>query len=860
MTDRGPRHPQMTALEVARLGEREALARLELISTVSQLLEGMAGDCQEGVDAAAEACVEHFADLCAVEVVEPEGFVRTAAYRTSRDHGLRLPAAWSPVGRWAAPERRPVLHFVEEAPRPTSDGECPGDPAGDQMASPPKDGRELMERLGARSLLVVPITFAGKMHGWLVAATGAERRGFRPSALQVAGIVAGRMGAAIHTVRLRDEMQAHIRNQGASLRRLRRLAGAAGRLAGAASPQAVLETACREACAIHEARGAAAFWVREDGTRVTAATGEVDAKAVERAFASVPAGQPNRAPGWIAYPLATTDPWQHGALVVFAGGELSSEEEPLLGSLAALVPIAFERALGTEASLAHEARLRTIVESSPVALFELREGRVASFNRRAQDLFGWSEPTGRGPVGPLRPDGPLAEKLSTLTSKVTSSGRTETEALRLDERELSLSAAPLPPRSSGDVPSLIVAGLDLTEVRQAQRALVQAQRLDAMGQVAGRVAHDFNNLLTLIVGYASLLRREIDDHRLLDMVASIDAASKRAASLTRQMLDMTRQRVDTGVVIDLSQAVSALQAVLGRVVGPLIDLRFRTSTTPVKVRLDPSELEQILLNLVINASDAIAGRGRIEVTAEVATAALAAVAVGSELPPGPLALLSVVDDGPGMNAEVRSRCLEPFFTTKEKGRGSGLGLATVYGLVRERGGQMEVDSYPGRGTSIRIWLPTANEEALSGVSEPDGIWPAGRRVEGRVVMVEDEDLLRDIASEALASTGLEAVLFASAEDAMAWLEGNGGPGIIDALVTDVILPGRSGVDLAADLWRADPGLPVVFTTAYTGSNLIPPDHGDSVLSKPYTVDALALKVAEAVELGRIRARSGSPPP
>ena len=389
----------------------------------------------------------------------------------------------------------------------------------------------------------------------------------------------------------------------------------------------------------------------------------------------------------MAYPLPSSDPWQHAALVVFVREDFSADEELVLSSLASLIPVAFERALGTEAALAHEARLRAVVEASPVALIGLEgDGTVTMANRAALQLFGWAD----GPSEWVL-EGPLREPLAGMMEAVLLSGSVVNRACTIDSRDISLSGAPMPALTLSDHPTVLVAGVDVSEVRRAERALVQAQRLEAMGQVAGRVAHDFNNLLTLIIGYSEILRRGTDDPRQHTLVGNIEEASRRAAKLTQQMLDMTRQKVDSGVVIDFGREVTGLDAVLAKVAGPRVDLRIRSSQNVIKVRLDPSEMEQIVLNLVINACDAMDGAGKVEVGVSMA-APPNEERVEYELPAGPLALLTISDDGPGMPEDVLSRCLEPFFTTKERGQGSGLGLPTVYGLVKERGGQLRIDS------------------------------------------------------------------------------------------------------------------------------------------------------------------------
>jgi two-component system cell cycle sensor histidine kinase/response regulator CckA len=209
-----------------------------------------------------------------------------------------------------------------------------------------------------------------------------------------------------------------------------------------------------------------------------------------------------------------------------------------------------------------------------------------------------------------------------------------------------------------------------------------------------------------------------------------------------------------------------------------------------------------------------------------------------------------------MPADVLGRCLEPFFTTKERGQGTGLGLPTVYGLVRERGGQMRIDSTVGKGTAIRIWLPLERDAVVTAGTEDVESWPESRQVRGRVALVEDEADLRTMALDALVSIGLEVEPFGSAEEAFERFTDPDRPPF-DALVTDVILPHMTGIDLVAALRRLDGGLPVVFMTGYTGARDIPPEQGDPVLRKPYTPDQLQLRVAEVVGLGRVRARSGS---
>lgn len=813
MTDRD----SLSAIDVAILGEQEALARLELLATTSRILDATLEDYESALVQVANACVPDFADLCAIEVIGSNGEVTSCGYSFARTTGLNAPVEWSPVGRICAPDRRAVLAWgdVEEPP----------------------NAKLIRERLEAQSLLVAPITGGGITLGWFVAATGRYRRGFRPSALRIGVELASRLGTAIQRVMLHKDMQASARDQSRTVRRLRRLATAATNLAGAATARGVLQVACVEACVIQEADGAIARWWMGDGSIMEAEAGEVDREASEAAFEAVSNHRSARGRGWVSYPLPSSDPWQRAALVVFVGDDFSSDEELVLSSLASLIPVAFERALGTESTVLHEARLRAVVESSPVALIGLRDdGTVTSANPAAQRLFGWgSDPRDWQLQQALQP------VMLALTDSMHERGGPVTRTISVGKHELSLSAAPMPATSSGDDEAVLVAGIDLSEIRRAERALVQAQRLEAMGQVAGRVAHDFNNLLTLIIGYSDVLRRTPISEQQSSLLDNITGASKRAAALTQQMLGMTRRQLDSGVVIDLASEIGSLETVLDRVAGSKVSVTMERPEDTVKVRLDPSEMEQIVMNLVINACDAMDNAGNIHICLETAEPG-DVDRWEHELPAGELAVLTIADDGPGMSEDVQARCLEPFFTTKERGHGTGLGLSTVYGLVKDRGGQLRVESAPGRGTSIRIWLPTAQDAALSSGTEEDERWPTGRKVKGRVLLVEDEDELRTIAEASLTSIGLEVLGVSNAEEAILKLA-RSGP--YDALVTDIRLPGLSGIELATQARVSQPDLPVLYMTGYSETQI--PDPKDRVVRKPYKPDTLRLRVAELLD-------------
>ena len=290
----------LSVTDVAVLGEKEALQRLELLSATSRILDRALDDYGPALVEVAEMCVAEFADLCAIEVIEPDGTIRSAAFRFTRANGLRLPDEWPPIGHLVAFDRRPVLAF--------------------ESIDEPPSARLVRERFAAQSIIVAPITGGGLTLGWLVAATGAYRRGFRPSALRIGAELSSRLGTAMQRVMLHREMQASAREQSRAVRRLRRLATAATNLAGAATTQAVLDIACVEACVIHEADGAIARWAKSDGSVVEAWAGEIDLADGRGGLQHRwPTAARSGAPGWVAYPLPHTDPWQQAALVVFVG-------------------------------------------------------------------------------------------------------------------------------------------------------------------------------------------------------------------------------------------------------------------------------------------------------------------------------------------------------------------------------------------------------------------------------------------------------------------------------------------------------------------------------------------------------------
>ena len=393
---------------------------------------------------------------------------------------------------------------------------------------------------------------------------------------------------------------------------------------------------------------------------------------------------------------------------------------------------------------------------------------------------------------------------------------------------------------------------DITEHRRAEEALRrsedqlrQANKMDAVGQLAGGIAHDFNNLLTAILGYAEVLGDSVKhDRTLAHQVGEISRAGETAASLTRQLLAFSRRQVLQPKVLDLNAVLANVDKMLRRLIGEHIDLAVAFGERVCPVRADAGQLEQVVVNLVVNARDAMRQGGRIS----IATSTMQLTANNRHgLPAGPAVVLSVTDTGCGMDEGTRTRIFEPFFTTKEPGKGTGLGLSTVYGIVTQTGGVIDVESAVGKGTTFRIILPGLGEAALA---EMPTQAPVAARARGKetVLLVEDEQGVRSLAKLALEHAGYTVLAAASPEEAIRLATDH--IGRIDLILTDVIMPLMNGRELAEWLLARHKGARVLFMSGYTDDTLIP--HGVAVgelafLNKPFTPTVLVQRVREVID-------------
>jgi two-component system cell cycle sensor histidine kinase/response regulator CckA len=398
---------------------------------------------------------------------------------------------------------------------------------------------------------------------------------------------------------------------------------------------------------------------------------------------------------------------------------------------------------------------------------------------------------------------------------------------------------------------------DVSHIRGVEHRLRHVQKMEAIGRLAGGIAHDFNNVLGVIIAYSEMLVEKLhDDTELFPLVSSICKAVERGGTLTRQLLAFSRQQVLQPQVISLRDHLDGIREMLARVIGEDIQLSILRGETDLRVKADPAQFEQVIMNLVVNARDAMPEGGRltieisgIEIDEEYCTR-------NPDARPGLYAMIAVSDTGCGMDPEVFSRIFEPFFTTKEKGKGTGLGLATIYGIVKQTGGHITAYSEKKRGTTFKVYLPLCLEE-INAVAPPVPVNHSPRGQE-TILLVEDEESLRSVTQEFLAHKGYNVIV---AEDFDRAIEASlNCPQNIQLLVTDVVLPGASGPKLAERLAGARPEMKVQFVSGYTADALV---HGDmhrtdfAFLSKPFSLNVLAQKIRTLLDTASLVSKDES---
>ncbi|HLA81033.1 MAG TPA: ATP-binding protein, partial [Thermoleophilia bacterium] len=389
-------------------------------------------------------------------------------------------------------------------------------------------------------------------------------------------------------------------------------------------------------------------------------------------------------------------------------------------------------------------------------------------------------------------------------------------------------------------------------LKERDEQLRQAQKMEAIGQLAGGIAHDFNNVLTTIIGYSDLILADPrHDDLLREDVGEIKVAAERASTLTRQILAFSRRQTLQPEVVCLNDVLAGVQHLLARTLGEDVELVFAPSDDLGLVEVDAHQLEQVLLNLALNARDAMPGGGRLTLETADVQIPKAYARLHEGIKPGEYVMLAVSDTGEGMNEEVRSHLFEPFFTTKEQGKGTGLGLATVYGTVKQSGGSIFAYSEPGRGTTFRIYLPRVDK--LRTTLSESRVKSRSFRGTESVFVVEDEEGVRELVRRALEQHGYAVEVAETGDEAALAILGEADPQM-DMLLTDVVLPGSlQGNELAKEVLSVYPTLPVLYMSGYTRNAIVHSgslDEGVNYLEKPFAPDTLLRKVREILDSRR----------
>ena len=507
---------------------------------------------------------------------------------------------------------------------------------------------------------------------------------------------------------------------------------------------------------------------------------------------------------------------------------------------------------GAEAALRNsELQYRRIVETACEGIWTIDAQDLTTFvNGRMAEMLGYvpEEMMGRSLFDFLDEEGRVKARRGLQKRREGRAGQYDLRFIRKDGSHLwaFLSTAPILD-AAGHYEGSLAMIADITDRKYLEEQVRHAQKMEAIGRLAGGIAHDFNNLLSVVLSYSSLLLAELrpGDPMRSDL-QEIQAAGERARNLTRQLLTFSRQQVVKPEVLDLNQVIGGMDRMLRRLIREDVELIAIPGANLGNIRADRGQLEQIVMNLVLNARDAIAEGGRI--TIETARVELDDSFARDHLgvTPGPHVLLSIADNGSGMDQATRSRIFEPFFTTKGSGRGTGLGLSTVFGIVQQCGGTIWVDSQPGKGSVFRIYLPEAQNELP--LEAARSVPESARRGSETILLVEDEDQVRSLAREILQRNGYRVLELRSAGEAL--LTSEQYLGEIELLLSDVVMPQMSGRQLANRLRAQRPSMKVLLMSGY-GDDAVPTNDvreaGLALIAKPLTPHALSQKVREVLD-------------
>jgi PAS domain S-box-containing protein len=507
-----------------------------------------------------------------------------------------------------------------------------------------------------------------------------------------------------------------------------------------------------------------------------------------------------------------------------------------------------------------EARFAGVLHATAEAIIAVDQGqRIVLFNASAERIFGYTATEAHGqPLDILLPPSLIEahqQYIRTFAAASDSSHRMserqgEFVGRRKNGSEFPLEVSIATVSQEGETIFTIFLQ-DISVRKQLEAQLFQSQKMEAIGQLAGGIAHDFNNLLTAITGYMELALNELSpDQPVYSDVVEAQKAAMRAAALTRQLLAFARKQIIDPQVLNLNSLVLELDKLLRRVLGEQIELITYPTPDLGLVKVDPGQIEQVIVNLVVNAHDAMPTGGKLTVKTTNTVLGSDYAHQPEGLAPGEYVMLAISDTGSGMDAEVQQHLFEPFFTTKEVGKGTGLGLATCYGIVKQHGGHIGVHSQAGHGTTFKIYLPcVVDVEALSHPVLPQDVVKTMSQGTARLLLVEDEPLVRDLACRVLRERGYTVLDAINGEEALHAVQAYAGAPI-DLLITDVVMPRISGKALAEQLTAVYPNIKVLFVSGYATDTFVHHgrlDPGTNFLAKPFTPTALVRKVQEVLD-------------
>jgi PAS domain S-box-containing protein len=534
-----------------------------------------------------------------------------------------------------------------------------------------------------------------------------------------------------------------------------------------------------------------------------------------------------------------------------------AEENAQLAAAKKELEIVAERERGAEALRRSQTRLNRLVESSIIGIGSATlDGKLIDGNDAFLKLLGYTREEVLS--GTLRWDALTPPEYHDIDQRAVQQLKNtgvaapwEKEYIRKDgSRVAVLIGVVTLPKEQGDVEAVSFV-VDISERKKLEQQLRQAQKMEAVGQLAGGIAHDFNNLLAIIIGYSEILGERLDKNDSLRLKAEqITKAGKGAAALTRQLLAFSRRQVLEPVILDLNSVVGDTSKMLQRLIGEHIELVTTAAPELGRVKADRGQIEQIIMNLAVNARDAMPHGGKLTIATANAEMDDVYCRQHPGAIPGSYVMLSVNDTGSGMDRETQTHIFEPFFTTKGQDRGTGLGLSTVYGVVKQSDGYISVYSELGRGTSFKIYLPRTDASVTAARSNDGAESPRGWET---VLLVEDAQPLRELARELLEGNGYTVLEAANAADALRVAKNYRGP--IHLLFTDVVMPGMDGRKLADHLVRINPELKVLYMSGYTDDAIVQYGvlgSGIALLEKPFTRESLTRKVREVLGINKVQ--------